>query len=165
MDEERVARALIGHLLSSEPGWGMLELVGQRPQSTLYRAAHGVADARFRVRDIAVEPYNEIALVWADVHGYFRSLPKKMRSNVSRMARRLFAAGEPELVLASGARRPRPGSGLTAIWMAAAGNTAPNRPSTAVRVACISTANWSPATQAWNLPSSACCSMAYWWPG
>ena len=127
-DEQRVAQALISHWLASEPDWGMLELVGQRPQGYSYRAAHGVTDGRFRVRDIAVEPYNEIPLVWANVHGYFHSLNKKMRSNVSRLARHLYAAGEPELVLASGAGdQRRPGSRLIAIWTTAVGSTAQQR--------------------------------------
>jgi len=101
-DEARVAHALINHLCERESGWGMLELVGQRPGGHLHRAAHALANRSFRVRDFGVEPYHEIELSWADVHSFFRSLPKKMRSNISRQARRLYAAGETELLLASG---------------------------------------------------------------
>ena len=102
-DEQRVAAALINYFCEREPDWGMVELAGQRPGGHLYRAAHALADRRFRVRDFGVQPYHEIELRWPDVRAFFRSLPKKMRSNISRQARRLYAAPEPELVLASGA--------------------------------------------------------------
>jgi CelD/BcsL family acetyltransferase involved in cellulose biosynthesis len=81
----------------------MLELAGQPRDGGLYRAVHAAGSWRFRVHEIAVEPYNDIELPWADLHAYFRSLAKKMRSNISRQARRLFAAGEVEFILAEGA--------------------------------------------------------------
>jgi hypothetical protein len=102
-DEERVAAALIRHICEHDRGWGMLEFVGQRPGTALYRAVYAAAGRRFRARDIDVEPYTEIAVVWNSLGAYFRSLAKKMRSNVSRQGRRLFAAGEVELILAKGA--------------------------------------------------------------
>lgn len=101
-DEERVAAALIRHVCAHEGDVGMLELVGQRPGGIVHRTVHGLADRRFRVRDIAVEPYTEIAMAWTDLAAYFKSLNKKMRSNVSRQARRLYASGQPELILAEG---------------------------------------------------------------
>jgi hypothetical protein len=101
-DEERVAAALIRHFCDIERNWGMLEFAGQRPGGTLHRATHAAANGRFRVRDIAVDPFNEISLVWPDVGSYYKSLAKKMRSNISRQARRLFASGEAELILAEG---------------------------------------------------------------
>jgi hypothetical protein len=103
-DIERVARALIRYLCEREHGWGMLEFVGQRPGGTLHRVAHAATGRTFRVRDIPVEPYNEIPLVWGNLRAYFQSLSKKMRSNISRQARRLFAAGEPEIIVAQGAQ-------------------------------------------------------------
>jgi hypothetical protein len=102
-DEEVVATVLIDHLCRHERGWGMLEFVGQRPGSALHRAVHAVTDKRFRPRDIPAAPYTEINVAWSSVGAYFQSLVKKMRSNVSRQARRLYAAGEPQLVLAEGA--------------------------------------------------------------
>jgi Acetyltransferase (GNAT) domain len=102
-DEERVAAALIRHICEHERGWGMLEFVGQRPGATLHRALYAAANRRFRVRDINVEPYTEIAVVWNSLGAYFQLLAKKMRSNISRQARRLFAAGEVELILVEGA--------------------------------------------------------------
>jgi hypothetical protein len=101
-DQERVAQALVQHLCSADRRWGMVEFAGQPRTSSLYQAAHAAAGSRFRVRDIAVEPYNEIALVWPDLAAYFQSLVKKMRSNISRQARRLFAHGECEIVIAEG---------------------------------------------------------------
>ena len=102
-DEGRVAAALIQHICQHERRWGMLEFVGQRPGTALHRAVHAAASRKFRARDYTVEPYTEIALVWNSLGAYFQSLTKKMRSNVSRQARRLFAAGEAELILAEGA--------------------------------------------------------------
>jgi CelD/BcsL family acetyltransferase involved in cellulose biosynthesis len=101
-DEDRAARALIAHLTVHEAGWGILELIGQRPGGALHRAAHAAESRTHRVRDIQVEPITEIALNFPDLSAYFRSLVKKMRSNISRQARRLYATGEVELVLAEG---------------------------------------------------------------
>jgi CelD/BcsL family acetyltransferase involved in cellulose biosynthesis len=81
----------------------MLEFVGQRPGAVLHRAVHAVANRKFRARDFHAGPYTEIAVVWNSLAAYFQSLTKKMRSNVSRQARRLFAAGEVELILGDGA--------------------------------------------------------------
>jgi len=102
-DEQRVIAALLCHFCERERNWGMLELVGQRPQGALHRALHAQAGAHFWARDIAVQPFMEVPLAWPDLHAYFRSLGKHMRSNISRQARRLYATGETELVLARGA--------------------------------------------------------------
>jgi hypothetical protein len=101
-DEARVAAALIRYICNVEKGWGMLELVTQRPDSTLRLAVHAAANRKFRARDISVGPYNEISVIWKDLNDYFQSLGKKMRSNVSRQARRLFKTGEIELIIAEG---------------------------------------------------------------
>lgn len=101
-DEEHVAVALINHLTKQTPRFGMLEFIGQRPDSVLYRTLHRIEDRRFRVRDIDVEPYNEITLRWPDVAAYFRALSPKMRRNIGSAARHLFAAGTTEIVLAEG---------------------------------------------------------------
>ncbi len=102
-DEERVAAALIRHICAKERRWGMLEFAGQQPGTALHRAVHSASNLRFRARDFDLEPYNEIAIVWDSLAAYFRSLTKKMRSNVSRQGRRLFAAGDAEIILADGA--------------------------------------------------------------
>jgi CelD/BcsL family acetyltransferase involved in cellulose biosynthesis len=101
-DEARVAAALIRHICEVEKGWGMLELVSQRPQATLRQITHYAVNHRFRARDIRLAPHNEIPMVWRDLNDYFQSLARKMRSNLSRQARRLFRAGEIELILAEG---------------------------------------------------------------
>jgi hypothetical protein len=99
-DGERVAAALI-RCICNESGCGMIEFAGQQPGAVLYRVAHAAA-AKFRVRDIKVEPYNDIPIVWESLAAYFQSLVKKMRSNISRQARRLFSNGEVQLILAEG---------------------------------------------------------------
>ena len=101
-EEDRVATALVRYLCDHERNWGMLDLVGQRPNTALYRAVHAAAGGTYRVRDIAVEPYNEVALIWPNLRSYLDSLTHKMRSNTTRLARHLYAAGEPELILANG---------------------------------------------------------------
>ena len=79
-----------------------MELIGQRPGSALHRVVHEAEGRMYRARDIQVEPISEVTLTWPDLNAYFRSLAKKMRSNISRQARRLYASGEVELVLARG---------------------------------------------------------------
>ena len=101
-DEARVSAAVIGHLCEREPGWGLLELVGQPPGGALHRAVHAMTGRRFWARDIEVQPFTEVPLIWSDLKDYFRSLTKHMRSNVGRQARRLYATGQTELVLARG---------------------------------------------------------------
>lgn len=104
-DEDAVAAAIVDYLCHRERRWEMLEFVGQRPGGSLHRAMHAVvaSDWRFRARDIEVEPICELPLLpWLDSKSYFRSLPRHMRSNIGRQVRRLYAAGEVELVLARG---------------------------------------------------------------
>jgi Acetyltransferase (GNAT) domain len=107
-DEARVTTALIRHMCDTEKNWGMLELVGQRPDAMLRRATHAAVGRKFRARDIEVAPHNEISIIWKDLKEYFYSLTKKRRSNLSRQARRLFKTGTVELVFAEG------GSAVTA---------------------------------------------------
>jgi hypothetical protein len=102
-DAEGVSAALLRFICDHERGWDLLELAGQRPGSPLQKAAIAAAGTRFRTRTIEVEPYNEISIVWQTLTAYFQSLAKKMRSNISRQARRLYANGEPELLFAEGA--------------------------------------------------------------
>jgi len=79
------------------------EFAGQKPGAALHKAAHAAASSKFGVRDIEVEPYNEISVIWKTLSEYYHSLGKKMRSNISGQARRLFTSGVSELILAEGA--------------------------------------------------------------
>ena len=101
-DEQRVATALVRHLCEHETGWGMVEFFGQQRANALHLASHAAAGSRFRARDIELEPYNEIPLAYDNLSAYYRSLSQKMRSNIGRQTRKLFANGVPELVLAEG---------------------------------------------------------------
>jgi hypothetical protein len=76
-DEARVAAALIRYICDIEKGWGKLELVSQRAEAPLRRAVHAAANRKFRVREISIEPDNEISVVWKDLNDYFQSLKKK----------------------------------------------------------------------------------------
>jgi hypothetical protein len=102
-DEARVAAALIEHLCLCERDWGLLEFASQLPGTPLHGAMHAAANEGYRARDVHVEPFNEIPIAWGDLSTYFRSLAKKMRSNISRQVRKLFASGAVEIVLAEGA--------------------------------------------------------------
>jgi hypothetical protein len=101
-DEARVATVLVSHICQHERDWGMCEFAGQRPGGVLHRAVHAATGQRYRARDISVEPYNAIPLQWNDLLSYFRSLSQKMRSNIGRQARHLYAAGNVQLILAEG---------------------------------------------------------------
>ncbi len=102
-DEERVTAALLRHFCEREPGWGMLELVGQKPGGALHQAIHAAGTGRYWARDIPVQPFTEVPLAWPDLYTYFRSLTKHMRSNISRQARRMYQTGNTEILLAQGA--------------------------------------------------------------
>jgi hypothetical protein len=101
-NEQRVATALVRHLCEHESGWGMVEFFGQQRANALHLAGHAAAGPRFRTRDIELEPYNEIPLASENLSAYYRSLSPKMRSNIGRQTRKLFANGVAELVLAEG---------------------------------------------------------------
>lgn len=103
-NEERAARAIVQYIIDHEQGFGMLELMGQRPGSTLYKAMHASSNGRFRIRDIDVDPINEIPIVWSNVGEYFRSLSSSWRSSVARSTRKLLNAGTTEVVFAEGAQ-------------------------------------------------------------
>jgi CelD/BcsL family acetyltransferase involved in cellulose biosynthesis len=79
-----------------------VEFFGQQRGNALHLASHAAASARFRTRDIVLEPYNEIPLTFENLSAYYRSLSSKMRSNIGRQTRRLFSDGDAELVLADG---------------------------------------------------------------
>ena len=103
IDEERVTRAVLDHLMA-DPRWRMIELRAQRPDSPIARLAQQLASGRrdMRVRQIPIAPYCQVPLPWTSIDGYFHALSKRMRSNVSRQVRRLYASGRVELVLGEG---------------------------------------------------------------
>jgi Acetyltransferase (GNAT) domain len=100
--EDAVAAVLLTHLIEHERDWTLLEWRAQEHDSALWRAAHGMASPLLRVRDVEIDPYSEVNLQWPNVGAYFRALSKRMRSNVSRQARKLYATGDVSLVLVDG---------------------------------------------------------------
>lgn len=102
-DEDAVADALVADILR-EPGAGAIDVAGIQVGSALHRALHTQADRslRWSCFDTAVEPFCTVPVSYESIDGYFRSLSKQMRSNVSRQARRLFATGEVRLLAARG---------------------------------------------------------------
>ena len=97
-----VSDAIIEHLLNRESAWTLCEFRAQTSGSALYAAAHARSSSTLKVRDIAIDPYSEVSIRWTSLGAYFASLSKRMRSNVSRQARHLFATGNVEIVLAKG---------------------------------------------------------------
>ncbi len=100
--EHVVAAALLMHLIEREHDWSLLEWRAQEHGSALWCAAHAMASPLLRVRDVEIDPYSEVDLQWPNVDVYFRALSKRMRSNVSRQARKLYATGNVSLVLVDG---------------------------------------------------------------
>jgi Acetyltransferase (GNAT) domain len=100
--EDAVAEVLLAHLIERELDWTLLEWRAQERGSPLWRAAFARANPFLRVRDVELDPYSEVQLQWPDVNTYFQALSKRMRSNVSRQARKLYASGRVELVLVNG---------------------------------------------------------------
>lgn len=100
--EDVVAQSLLNHLVANERDWTLLEWRAQEQDSPLWRAAHNMATPFLRVRDVEIDPYSEVQLIWPDGGEYFRALSKRMRSNVSRQVRKLYASGEVEVFLANG---------------------------------------------------------------
>jgi hypothetical protein len=108
--ETAVSNAIVSFLVEQVGGWQMIECRTQEPGTPLHTAAHRSSSWRVRVRDIPLVPYTEVALRssdtpevmrWKDTGEYFSALSKRMRSNVSRQTRNLFAAGDVELIHAT----------------------------------------------------------------
>lgn len=101
-DADRLADALIRHL-RADRSWGLVEFQGQASDSALRLAAHRAAAPLLWARDVEMPAYHELDLTrFADTAAYFAALSKRMRSNVSRQARRLFASGAVDVVTVSG---------------------------------------------------------------
>lgn len=106
-DEERVARAFVEHLCFERRA-PFVDFVGVEPTSVLARACEAVArsakpGAKRRFRTVEGPPLSVIPTgSFPSIDAYFAALSKKMRGNVSRFARRLFAAGEPTWIEADG---------------------------------------------------------------
>ena len=73
-------------------------------------ALHGTAarSVLWTSYDIDLTSFCSVPVQWESTESYFRALSKTMRSNVSRQTRRLFAAGEVELLLADGVDETAP---------------------------------------------------------
>ena len=108
-DEAAVADAVAAELLGrGRPS--VLDIAGLTIGSPLYRALHGHASRslRWTAYDIDMPSYCSVPVASDDVRGYFGALSKTMRSNVGRQARRLFAAGDVELLRADGVDETAP---------------------------------------------------------
>ena len=108
-DEVVVANAVVEELLcGSRPT--ALDVAGLTVGSPLHRALHERASGLplWTSYDIDLPSFCSVPVRWESVESYFRALSKTMRSNVSRQTRRLFAAGEVELLRADGVEETAP---------------------------------------------------------
>ena len=100
--EREVAEAIVRHLIECERDWSVFEIPGQYESALLRCVARSLAGPHLRVREVPVDPYATLALQWPTLGAYFADLSKRMRSNLSRQARKLYAAGEVELFVGRG---------------------------------------------------------------
>lgn len=108
-NERAAARGIVAELLS-HPCASALDIAGLVVGSPLHAELHAQARRAptWSVFDIALPPFSTVPVTYASLADYFGSLSKTMRSNVSRQGRRLFAAGEVELLTARGANEVSP---------------------------------------------------------
>lgn len=100
-DEMAVARAAMRAIARSLCSASSVVLINQPETSPLYRAREEACAPWANVRDSAGMPLSSIRMTYPDPSAYFHSLSHKMRSNVSRLARRLLAVGPIEYVTSS----------------------------------------------------------------
>ena len=103
-DRSEAAAAIAGELVRSVRRTA-LDISGLIPGEPLHRALHRAAHSDIWATsfDIDLPSYCTVPVRYLSVQEYFRALSKTMRSNVSRQARRLFAAGEVAIIRAHGA--------------------------------------------------------------
>ncbi|MFO0585686.1 MAG: GNAT family N-acetyltransferase [Anaeromyxobacter sp.] len=95
-DEERCARAFLGHLAARERGVGLVELVQQEDRSPLALAAAELPG--WRLRRWPNPATALLGLEWPTSAAWFRSLSRRFRRSVRLGLNRLLAAGRAELV-------------------------------------------------------------------
>jgi CelD/BcsL family acetyltransferase involved in cellulose biosynthesis len=95
------ARAMLRALARLLHRASLVELIHQPSHSPLYQAKDAARAPWADVRHSKGMPISSIRPQHADLSAYFRSLSHKMRSNVSRLARRLFSQGPLTYLTAS----------------------------------------------------------------
>ena len=108
-DESEVADVVVDELLR-RGGPSAIDIAGLTVGSPLHRSLHERASRSplWTSYDIDIPSFCSVPVRWETVQSYFRALAKTMRSNVSRQTRRLFAAGEVELLGARGVEETSP---------------------------------------------------------
>ncbi len=96
-DEARVCEALYRHLLKRERWWSYLELGMQDADSGLAKLPP-LNPLRYYARTFENMPNTTVPLSFASLADYFKTLAGPQRRNVSRLCRRLLAAGRAEVI-------------------------------------------------------------------
>ncbi|MDO8597456.1 MAG: GNAT family N-acetyltransferase, partial [Sulfuricaulis sp.] len=97
----QVSEAFYAYLLGRKREWSVLEFHQQDAASTLFPPPAAVDLKGYRVRQWPSLENGTIHVQWNTLRDYFKALPQKSRSNVSRQVRSLFAAGKVEFLSSS----------------------------------------------------------------
>ncbi len=99
-DQAECAAAICRHLRENEPDWTFLEFEEQDETSPFHTLRESF-DKEYYARWSENASNATIEGDYPSLEAYFKTFSKKMRSNVSRYARRLFDAGDVQLVSSS----------------------------------------------------------------
>jgi hypothetical protein len=97
----QVSEAFYAYLLGRKREWSFLQFQQQDDTSSLFPPPAAVDLKGYLVRQWPSLENGTIHIRWDTLRGYFRALPHKFRSNVSRQMRHLLAAGDVELLTSS----------------------------------------------------------------
>ncbi len=96
-----VSTAIYAYLLGRKKEWSLLEFQQQDAASPLLPPPAEAASGSYQFQQWPNPANGTIPVRWKSVAGYFASLSKKFRSNVSRQMRTLLAAGEVQVLTSS----------------------------------------------------------------
>lgn len=96
-----VSAAIYAYLLGRQREWSLLEFHQQDASSPLFPPPAAVDLGGYRVGQWPSLENCTIPVRWDSLAAYFKALPKKYRTNLSRQMRHLFAAGRVELLNSS----------------------------------------------------------------
>jgi len=100
-DALAVSEAFYAYLLGRKSDWNFLEFRAQDAASPLFPPPAAARLGGYAVRQWPGLDNGTIRIRWGTLDGYFRSLSKHFRSNVSRQMRSLLAAGKVEYLSSS----------------------------------------------------------------
>ncbi|MBI3544990.1 MAG: GNAT family N-acetyltransferase [Gammaproteobacteria bacterium] len=97
-DLQRVSEAFYAYILSRKKEWSFLEFQQQDAASPLFPPPAALDLKNYLVREWPSMENGTIHLKWNTLAEYFKALSRNSRTNLRRLMRRLFDAGEVEFV-------------------------------------------------------------------